>query len=175
MLTLHPLEIGRQVTLLHFNLYKEIKVSFFKTALTGTKNPKTSFPFKPLKEMKVIFQPIELVDAAWMRQEKYQRSPQLLKLIDHSTKFTYWIAQSIVETESLEERVEMLSRVLEIMLVFEELNNFSGIVAFYSALNSSSVFRLKETKSVSFSCRKISNFQATSFRVKESLNKKLRS
>jgi son of sevenless-like protein len=117
-LTLHPLEIGRQVTLLHFSLYKVIK-------------------------------PIELVDAAWMKQEKYQRSPQLLKLIDHSTKFTYWIAKSIVETESLEERVEMMSRVLEIMMVFEELNNFSGIVAFYSALNSSSVFRLKMTKSVS--------------------------
>ncbi|KAI6189830.1 Son of sevenless-like protein 1 [Aphelenchoides bicaudatus] len=116
LLTLHPLEIGRQVTLLHFNLYKAIK-------------------------------PIELVDAAWMKQEKYQRSPQLLKLTDHSTKLTYWIAKSIVETESLEERVEMMSRVLEIMVTFEELNNFSGIVAFYSALNSSSVFRLKETKS----------------------------
>ncbi|KAI6236918.1 hypothetical protein M3Y95_00210000 [Aphelenchoides besseyi] len=116
LLTLHPLEIGRQVTLLHFCLYRAIK-------------------------------PIELVDAAWTKQEKYQRSPQLLKLIDHSTKLTYWVAKSIVETESLEERVEMFSRVLEIMCVFEELNNFNGVVAFYSALNCSSVFRLKESQS----------------------------
>lgn len=58
ILTLHPLEIGRQVTLLHFYLYRAIK-------------------------------PIELVDAAWTKQEeKYKKSPQLLKLIDHSTKVT---------------------------------------------------------------------------------------
>ncbi|CAD5224083.1 unnamed protein product [Bursaphelenchus okinawaensis] len=117
ILTLHPLEIGRQVTLLHFYLYKAIK-------------------------------PIELVDAAWTKQdEKYKKSPQLLKLIDHSTKLTYWVAKSIIETKSIEERVELFSRILEIMCVFEELNNFNGVVAFYSALNCSSVFRLKDSQS----------------------------
>jgi hypothetical protein len=60
------------------------------------------------------------------------------------------VARSITETESLEERVEMLSRVLEIMTVFEELNNFTGVVAFYSALNCSSIYRLKESKLVGF-------------------------
>ncbi|KAI1730949.1 rasGEF domain-containing protein [Ditylenchus destructor] len=115
LLTLHPLEIGRQMTLLHFCLYRAIK-------------------------------PIELVDAAWTKQDKYQRSPQLLKLIEHSTNLTFWVAKSIVETDSLEERVEMFSRVLEIMTVLEDLNNFTGVVAFYSALNCSSIYRLKESK-----------------------------
>ncbi|KIH43734.1 hypothetical protein ANCDUO_26254, partial [Ancylostoma duodenale] len=54
LLTLHPLEIGRQLTLLHFDLYRAIK-------------------------------PIELVGAAWTKHDKYRRSPQLLKLTDHST------------------------------------------------------------------------------------------
>lgn len=58
-------------------------------------------------------------------------------------QLTYWVARSIVETPSLEERVSMFSRVLEVMMVFEELNNFTGLVALYSALNSSSVYRLK--------------------------------
>lgn len=49
----------------------------------------------------------------------------------------------------MEERVEIFSRVLEIMCVFEELNNFNGVVAFYSALNCSSVFRLKDSQAVS--------------------------
>ncbi|VDL80810.1 unnamed protein product [Nippostrongylus brasiliensis] len=82
LLTLHPLEIGRQLTLLHFDLYRAIK-------------------------------PIELVGAAWTKHDKYRRSPQLLKLTDHSTLLTYWVSRSIVETESLEERVAMFARVLE--------------------------------------------------------------
>uniref|UniRef100_A0A1I7XI75 DH domain-containing protein n=1 Tax=Heterorhabditis bacteriophora TaxID=37862 RepID=A0A1I7XI75_HETBA len=102
LLTLHPLEIGRQLTLLHFDLYRAIK-------------------------------PIELVGAAWTKHDKYRRSPQLLKLTDHSTLLTYWVSRSIVETESLEERV---------MSVFEELHNFTGLVAFQSALNSACVHRL---------------------------------
>ncbi|CAG9536315.1 unnamed protein product [Cercopithifilaria johnstoni] len=112
LLSLHPIEIGRQITLLQFDLYKAIK-------------------------------PIELVGSAWTKRDKDLRSPQLLKLIDHSTMLTYWVARSIVETASLDERVYMFSRVLEIMSVFEELNNFTGLVALYSALNSSSVYRLK--------------------------------
>ncbi|KAL3985331.1 RasGEF domain family protein [Acanthocheilonema viteae] len=112
LLSLHPIEIGRQITLLQFDLYKAIK-------------------------------PIELVGSAWTKRDKDLRSPQLLKLIDHSTMLTYWVARSIVETVSLDERVYMFSRVLEIMSVFEELNNFTGLVALYSALNSSSVYRLK--------------------------------
>lgn len=54
LLTLHPLEIGRQITLLHYCMYRAIK-------------------------------PIELVDAAWTKQEKYIRSPQLLKASLHIT------------------------------------------------------------------------------------------
>uniref|UniRef100_A0A1I7VDK9 Son of sevenless-like protein 1 n=1 Tax=Loa loa TaxID=7209 RepID=A0A1I7VDK9_LOALO len=112
LLSLHPIEIGRQITLLQFDLYKAIK-------------------------------PIELVGSAWTKRDKDLRSPQLLKLIDHSTMLTYWVARCIVETASLDERVYMFSRVLEVMSVFEELNNFTGLVALYSALNSSSVYRLK--------------------------------
>uniref|UniRef100_A0A1I7U6D6 DH domain-containing protein n=1 Tax=Caenorhabditis tropicalis TaxID=1561998 RepID=A0A1I7U6D6_9PELO len=112
LLTLHPLEIGRQLTLLHFDLYRAI-------------------------------QPIELVEAAWTKSEKWRKSPQLLRLTDHSTLLTYWVSRSIVETESLEERMAMFNRVLEVMSVFEELHNFTGLVAFYSALNSSCIFRLK--------------------------------
>ncbi|GMS81901.1 hypothetical protein PENTCL1PPCAC_4076, partial [Pristionchus entomophagus] len=111
LLSLHPLEIGRQLTLIHFDLYRAVK-------------------------------PIELVGSAWTKSDKYKRSPQLLKLTDHSTQLTYWVSRSIVETESLEERVAMFSRVLEVMAVFEELHNFTGLVAFYSALNKACVHRL---------------------------------
>jgi hypothetical protein len=70
-LTLHPLEIARQITLLHFSLYRAIKPFGSSLFLTKEKNEK-------------LFN-LELVDAAWTKQDKYKRSPQLLKFIDHST------------------------------------------------------------------------------------------
>lgn len=54
LLSLHPLEIGRQLTLVEFDLYRAIK-------------------------------PIELVGSAWTKRDKDRRSPQLLRLIEHST------------------------------------------------------------------------------------------
>lgn len=63
-----------------------------------------------------------------------------------------------METVSLEERVYMFSRVLDIMSVFEELNNFTGLVALYSALNSSSVYRLKACREVPFSIMLMRDF-----------------
>ncbi|KAK0411193.1 hypothetical protein QR680_005537 [Steinernema hermaphroditum] len=114
LLSLHPIEIGRQLTLLHFDLYRVVK-------------------------------PIELVDCAWMKADKLKRSPRLMQYMDKTNQLIYWVAKSIVETESLEERVALVSRVLEIMFIFEELHNFNGIIAFNSALGSSAVARLKAT------------------------------
>lgn len=114
-LTLHPVEIARQLTLIQSEYFRAIH-------------------------------PSELVDASWMKEErKESSSPNLLKLNRFETKVSNWITKEIVYTENLDERVALVSRLIDIMEVLKDLNNFAGMFVVNAAFESSAVYRLKNT------------------------------
>lgn len=120
ILTLHPVEFARQLTLIEFDLFRAIKPS----ELINVRD----LGFRSRKE------------------DKYESSPNLSRMTRHFTLLSYWIRKCIVEAEDFDKRSAIYNRAIEIMGVLRELNNFTGLLSIGSAIESAPIVRLSHTR-----------------------------
>ncbi|VDN16124.1 unnamed protein product [Dibothriocephalus latus] len=75
--------------------------------------------------------------------------PNLKNSLEFSNKFQRWLVLNIMSHESMEDRVIVLQRVADLLLLFDALNNFQGIQEARAAVLSAPVYRLRDTFDVS--------------------------
>jgi len=120
ILTLHPVEFARQLTLIEFDLFRAIKPS----ELINVRD----------------------LGLRTRKEDKYETSPNLSRMTRHFTLLSYWIRKCIVEVEDFEKRSAIYNRSIEIMGVLRELNNFTGLLSIGSAIESAPIVRLSHTR-----------------------------
>ncbi|KAJ3321217.1 hypothetical protein HDU76_000130 [Blyttiomyces sp. JEL0837] len=89
----------------------------------------------------------EFLEMAWMKDDKYERSPYIIRMIQWSNHIVNWLVTEIVSVKDVTKlRVTTFERIITVAQQLEKLNNFNGIKEVLAALQSSSVYRLKKTK-----------------------------
>jgi hypothetical protein len=91
----------------------------------------------------------EYANKGWTRDNSANLSPNLLKFIDHFNQNSYWVASTIILAPGCGEagpkqRAAIITRYIQMMELFKEMNNFNAIQQIFSALNMSCVERLKK-------------------------------
>jgi len=86
----------------------------------------------------------EMMKQRWLKEKKNQ-TPNIHNMINRFNQVSLWVASEIVQVEDLKTRAIVLNRFIFIAQKCYELNNFNAVMEILSALNCSSVHRLKQT------------------------------
>jgi len=115
LLGYHPQELARQLTLIEYDLYAAIQAP-------------------------------ECVSQNWMHKtRKNELAPNILRMISRFNEVSTWVASEVVKCKDLPSRIQCLKHFIDMADYCQQLNNINGCMEIVSGLQSSSVFRLKQT------------------------------
>eukprot|EP01126_Amoeba_proteus_P055987 TRINITY_DN6988_c0_g1_i1.p1 TRINITY_DN6988_c0_g1~~TRINITY_DN6988_c0_g1_i1.p1 ORF type:complete len:197 (+),score=36.79 TRINITY_DN6988_c0_g1_i1:549-1139(+) len=89
--------------------------------------------------------PYEFLDLAWTKKDKTTRSANVLAMIENFNYLSSWVATRICMTEKTRDRVQLVSKLIDIAQKLRQLNNFNGLMEILSGLNRGPVYRLRQT------------------------------
>jgi hypothetical protein len=89
--------------------------------------------------------PKECFKLGWSKADKHERSPNIVRLIDHFNKMSGWIATLIIKEENNKKRGLLMKHWIQVAQECRQIGNVNGVNTIVSALNNSAVHRLKKT------------------------------
>jgi len=89
----------------------------------------------------------ELLNGAWSNVKTRHTAPHVISLIKRFNQISFWVASTVLYSESLKERSMLISRWINIAAKLRALNNFDGLMGVVAGLTLSPIDRLKFSKS----------------------------
>ncbi len=90
-------------------------------------------------------EPSEILQQRWNSPDKEKLCPNVMRMIRRFNTVSLWVQTVLLSLNSLDVRVAILSRLLEVCVHLLELNNFSSVWELCSGLQGSAVRRLSDT------------------------------
>ncbi|KYQ93963.1 Ras guanine nucleotide exchange factor [Tieghemostelium lacteum] len=110
-----PQAIAQQLTLIDFQIFKEIEAR-------------------------------ELMSQNFNKQKLKWRSPTIMKMINRSTQFSFWVASVILMESKKEKRIKNFEKFCDVGKYLLKYNNLNSLMSLNAGLNLTPVHRLKKTK-----------------------------
>ncbi|XP_063067705.1 ras-specific guanine nucleotide-releasing factor 2 isoform X2 [Engraulis encrasicolus] len=96
----------------------------------------------------IVFRSIpyeEFLGQGWMKLDKYERTPYIMKTSQHFNDMSNLVASQIMTHTDVGSRASSIEKWLAVADICRVLNNYNGVLEITSALNRSAIYRLKKT------------------------------
>ncbi|KAM7392302.1 hypothetical protein PAMA_007423 [Pampus argenteus] len=87
----------------------------------------------------------EFLGQGWMKVEKTERTPYIMKTSQHFNDMSNLVASQIMTHTDVGSRASSIEKWLAVADICRCLNNYNGVLEITSALNRSAIYRLKKT------------------------------
>nr|XP_042137347.1 ras-specific guanine nucleotide-releasing factor 1 [Peromyscus maniculatus bairdii] len=87
----------------------------------------------------------EFFGQGWMKVEKNERTPYIMKTTKHFNEISNLIASEIIRNEDINARVSAIEKWVAVADICRCLHNYNAVLEITSSMNRSAIFRLKKT------------------------------
>ncbi|KAM5206453.1 ras-specific guanine nucleotide-releasing factor 1 isoform 4-T6 [Hipposideros larvatus] len=87
----------------------------------------------------------EFFGQGWMKLEKNERTPYIMKTTKHFNDISNLIASEIIRNEDVNARVSAIEKWVAVADICRCLHNYNAVLEITSSMNRSAIFRLKKT------------------------------